>query len=134
MKYQNLIAEAIQALENAYIPNWSTKRFAAAVLTDKGNIYSSGSYFSDTFTLTLHGEQAALAHAAAHGEHTIVAIASVSNEELPAGKYCHPCGICKQLLYEKWLHTKVDIDVVMANKTGKFIVKKISKLVPYPWP
>ena len=55
-------------------------RFGAAVLTKKGNIYSSGQYYSDTYSLTLHAEQAALAHAAAHGEYDITAIAVVGNE------------------------------------------------------
>lgn len=105
-----------------------------AVLTRKGNIYSSGQYYSDTYSLTLHAEQAAMAHAAAHGEHEFSAIVSVSNEDLKKGSYCHPCGMCKQLIYENFLKTKSDIDVVMANKKGEYVVKKISELVPYPWP
>lgn len=132
-KYQTLVTEAMQALEHAYIPDPAGWRFGSAVLTKKGNIYSSGQYFSDTFSLTLHAEQAALAHAAAHGEHELVAIASVSSGG-DASAYCHPCGMCKQLIYENFLKTKRDIDVVMANRNGGYIVKKISKLVPFPWP
>lgn len=132
-KYQALVIEAIHALDNAYIPDPKGWRFGSAVLTSKGNIYSSGQYFSDTFSLTLHAEQAAMAHAAAHGEHEFVAIASVSSGE--DGKtFCHPCGMCKQLIYENSLRIKRDIDVVMANKNGEYIVKKISGLVPFSWP
>ncbi|MBI3955632.1 cytidine deaminase [Candidatus Gottesmanbacteria bacterium] len=131
-KYQQLVTEAIKALENAYVPDPKGWRFGSAVLTAKGNIYSSGQYYSDTYSLTLHAEQAAIAHASAHGEHEIVAIAGVGTDKPEA--YCHPCGMCKQLLYEKFLRHKIDIDVVMANTKGKYIVKKISELVPYPWP
>lgn len=132
-KFQKLVAEAIKALERAYIPDPKGWRFGSAVLTSKGNIYSSGQYFSDTFSLTLHAEQAAMAHAAAHGEHEFIAIASVSSGE--DGKiYCHPCGLCKQIIYENFLRTKRDVDIVMANKNGEYVVKKISELVPFPWP
>ena len=132
--YQKLVASAITALSHAYIPAGGTRRFGSAVLTSKENIYSSGSYFSDTYSLTLHAEQAALAHAAAHGEHEVVAIASVGNED-PEGKiFCHPCGMCKQLIFEQWRKSGRDIDVVMANENGEYIVKKISELISYPWP
>ena len=132
-KYDALVREAIHALEHAYIPDPQGWRFGSAVLTTKGNIYSSGQYYSDTYSLTLHAEQAAMAHAAAHGEHEFIAIASVFSGE--DGKlYCHPCGLCKQLIYENFLRTKRDTDVVMANKSGEYMVKKISELVPFPWP
>lgn len=132
--YQVLVRQAIKALEYAYIPDPKGWRFGSAVLTKNGNIYSSGQYYSDTYTLTLHAEQAALAHASAHGEHEIIAIASVGTDDPKNEKYCHPCGMCKQLFYEKWRKYGIDIDVVMANRKGEYIVKKISGLVPYPWP
>lgn len=133
-RYKKLVTAAVAALQNAYIPAGGTRRFGSAVLTNKGNIYGSGSYFSDTYSLTLHAEQAALAHAAAHGEHKVVAIASVSNEDPEKNMFCHPCGICKQLIFEQWRKNGRDIDVVMANENGEYTVEKISELVPYPWP
>lgn len=129
-RFNELITAAIQALENAYVPQSDSMRFASAVLTRKGNIYSSGQYYSDTYSL----EQAALAHASAHGEHEIVAIASVASASYQGTKYCRTCGMCKQLLYEKYLRHKRDIDVIMANINGEYVVKKISEIVPYPWP
>lgn len=133
-KYQKLVTEAIEALDHAYIPDPKGWRFGSAVLTKKGNIYSSGQYYSDTYSLTLHAEQAALAHAAAHGEHDVVAIAAVSTED-PKGKvYCNPCGMCKQLIYEHAKRSGHDIDVVMANRSGEYIIKKISELLSFPWP
>lgn len=133
-KYQTLVIEAIHALDHSYIPDPKGWRFGSAVLTAKGNIYSSGQYYSDTYSLTLHAEQAALAHASAHGEHDVVAIAAVSTEDPKEQTYCHPCGICKQLLYEMSKRSGHDIDVVMANRNGEYIVEKISELISYPWP
>lgn len=133
-KYKTLVTQAVNALDNAYIPDSNGWRFGSAVLTKKGNIYGSGQYYSETYSLTLHAEQAALAHAAAHGEHDVVAIAAVSTED-PKGKaFCHPCGMCKQLLYEHAKRSGHNIDVVMANRKGEYIVKKVSELTPFPWP
>jgi len=78
---EKLIQEAKKALANPY-PKDNPMAYSAAVLTKKGNIYSSAQYFSDTFSLTLHGEQCALVHAAAHGEGDIVAMAITSTEEI----------------------------------------------------
>ncbi len=131
--YDDLVAAAIDAMKNAYCEEKST-RFGSAVLTESGAIYSSGQYFSDTYTLTLHAEQAALAHASAHGEHGIVAIACVSTEDPNKKKYCHPCGICKQLIYESCRRSGTTIKVVMANGKGEYEIKDIAELVSHPWP
>ena|SRR3989344_6377168 len=95
---------AHEAFVNTY-PTPS-KGYSVSVLTKKGNIYPGASYCSDTYTLTMHSEAVALAHAATHGETAIVAI---------TGPNCH---ICKQLIYESSLRSGIDI----------------SKLMPYPWP
>jgi len=99
----------------------SEKGFAVAVLTDKGNLYPGVSYNSDTYTLTMHSEATALAHAAIHGEKNIIAI---------TGPNCH---ICKQLIWESSLNSGTDVIVVIKEEEK---IKKIpiSQLMPYPWP
>lgn len=109
---------AKEVYKNIY-PNG--KGFTAAVLTKKGNIYPGVSYKSDTYTLTMHGESAALVHAAIHGEKEIVAI---------TGPNCH---ICKQLIYESSLRSGIDTLIIIQEK-GKYSQIPISKLMPYPWP
>lgn len=75
--------------------------FAVCALADKGNIYEGVSYLSDTYTLTMHCEMVALAHAATHGEHNIVAI---------TGPNCH---MCKQLIWESALNSGIDVQIIM---------------------
>ncbi len=128
--YAALVKAGREALATIRLRQPKRYHHGAAVLTNKGTVYAAANYYSDTATLTLHAEQAALAHAAAHGEREILAVACVSIE---AGT-CHPCGICKQLMWESSRDSGIDIDVVMAGRNGRFIVKKISELVPYPWP
>lgn len=95
--------------------------FAVALLTKKGNIYTGASYGSDTYTLTMHSEAVALAHASQHGEKDIVAI---------TGPNCH---ICKQLIYESSIRSGIDTLVIIKEKK---VIKQIpiSTLLPYPWP
>lgn len=95
--------------------------YAAAVLTEEGNIYQGASYKSDTHTLTMHGEAVALAHAAIHGETKIIAI---------TGPNCH---CCKQLIWESALRSGIDVIIIIQEK-GKIKKVPISTLMPYPWP
>lgn len=133
--YKRLVTEAIKALDNFYGGDTNTKYiYGSAVLTDSGNIYAASNYSSATASLTLHAEQAALSHAAAHKDARILAIAMVGKEDPKGEKICHPCGICKQLIWENSMKSGIPIEVVMANLKGKYIVKKIKELVPHPWP
>lgn len=97
------------------------KGYVVSVLTDKGNIYEGVSYVSDTMTLTMHCEMTALAHAAIHGEHNIVAI---------TGPNCH---MCKQLIWESALRSGIDIQIIM-EEDGEIKRVPISSLMQYPWP
>jgi cytidine deaminase len=81
---EELLEEGGKALEQCY-PK-PGEGYAVSVLTSNGNIFTGSSYKSETYTLTMHSEAVALAHAAQHGEKEIIAI---------TGPNCH---ICKQLI------------------------------------
>jgi cytidine deaminase len=115
---RKMLRLANKALKNAY-PNG--EGFAAALLTKKKNIYTGVSYKSDTYTLTMHAEAVALAHAAVHGETEIIAI---------TGPNCH---ICKQLIYESSLRSGVDV-LIIFEEGGKIKQTPISQMMSYPWP
>ncbi len=134
INYKALVNSAIKALGDAYGVEKGGRIYASAVLSTTGKIYTAGAYWSYTASLTLHGEQAALAHAAAHGDGDILAIVSVCDDKPRDGVFAHPCGICKQLIWENSLRSGISVKVVMANSSGKYIVKEIKDLVPYPWP
>lgn len=106
------------ASQNTYPKKWW---YATCVLTTKWNIYEWSAYSSDTWTLTMHGEMVALAHAALHGESDIVAIVWPN------------CHICKQLIYENSLRSKIDITIIIQEE---WIIKQIpiSEMMIYPRP
>lgn len=95
--------------------------YAVVVLTRSGKMFEGVSYKSDTYTLTMHSEATALAHASIHGERDVIAI---------TGPNCH---ICKQLIWERALKTGIDIQVVM-EEGGQIKLVPISEQMPYPWP
>jgi cytidine deaminase len=128
-----LILEAKKAIKHPYPLN-AEVIYAAAVLTTTGNTYSAAQYFSDTYSLTLHAEQCALVHAAAHGEGDILAIAVTSNEALEKDKFCNPCHMCKQLLWENQLRSKQDIIVILVNNHDQIKEVPLTEMLPYPWP
>jgi cytidine deaminase len=128
-----LIQEAMVAIKNCY-PKDAQYSYAAAVLADNGQMYSAASYSSVTGSLTLHGEQSALAHAAAHGEGTIHAMATASNEELSVGEFVAPCHMCKQLLWESRLRSGVPLLIILTNNHGETKEVYIDDLMPLPWP
>src|SRR3990167_7099894 len=120
---KKLVEASIEGAKNAFTGTNRPEdmRFGAAVLTAKGNVYCSGSYFSDTFSLTLHAEQAALAHAAAHGEYDIVAIAVTGNEPVGPGDSIYPCHMCKQLLWENHLRSKENTELILLDEKGQVL-------------
>ena len=133
--YSKLVKAAISALDSCYGAEPGSKHiYASAVLTDKGNTYTASNYGSYTASLTLHAEQAALSHAASHNDSRVTVIVCVSKEDSKGKEFCHPCGICKQLIWENSIRSGLPIKVVMANLEGKYLVEDIKALVPYPWP
>lgn len=131
---QQLIEAAIRALELSHPRNPPNLRFGAAVLTSSGAVYSASAFWSDTLTLAIHAEHAALVHAAMHGDRIVEAIACVSTEDPEENEYCHPCGLCRQVIYENRRESGRDITIYMANLRRAYIAKAISELMTYPWP
>lgn len=134
---EKLTQAALDGMKNAFTGTNQPedRRYGASVLTKKGNIYSSGAYFSDTYSLTLHGEQAAIAHAAAHGEYDIVAIAVTGNEPVKPGDSIYPCHMCKQLLWESSLRSKQNTEILLLDEKGAILERlKLFDIINYPWP
>ncbi len=128
-----IIKAAKEALRNDYAVK-NKGNYAAAVLTVSKNVYSAVSYFSDTYSLTLHGEQAALVHAAAHGEGEILAIAIASNEDKNKGEFTNPCHMCKQLLYESSKRNDLPMLIILTNNHGEVKEVDLSGMISFPWP
>jgi cytidine deaminase len=94
---QDLCKAATEALSRAFAP-YSRLQVGAAVLTERGQVFSGGNVENASYGLTLCAERAAIAQAVA-GEGPgmrIKALAVVSGQPGPFA----PCGACRQVIKE----------------------------------
>jgi len=125
MEYKELIAEAIKARENAYVP-YSGFKVGSAVLTEDGTIYSGCNIENASFGATNCAERTAIFKAVSEGHKQIRAIAVVGD----VNNYTFPCGICRQVISE---FATENIKIVIAKNENEYLVKTIGEILPGPF-
>ena len=92
-----LLNAAKAAAGRAYAP-YSKFRVGAAVLTERGNIFTGGNVENASYGLTICAERVAVfaAVAAEGAEMKIRGLAVFNESESP----CSPCGACRQVIME----------------------------------
>jgi len=118
-----LINEAKEAKKHALAP-FSGFTVGAALVTDSGRIYRGCNIENPSLMLSLCAERTALLKALTEGETSFKAMAIISGD----GRYCFPCGACRQLLAE----FAPEIELYLVSDAG---IKKYSipELLPYPF-
>lgn len=119
--YKKLLEAAKKVRKNSYSP-YSKFAVGAAVLTDKGKVFTGCNVENASYGLTNCAERTAIFKAVSEGHKKFKAIAIV----LDAPDYGAPCGACRQVIYE----FGSDIDVIMGTVSGKYKIMKISELIP----
>ena len=121
---EELIREAREALGNAQAVS---SRFSVGVALEAGSrkIYQGCNIETPTANTGICAERLALFKALSEGEKEFRAIAIVSS----AGKFCPPCGICRQLLWDY----APGAEVIMVGENGQRLVKKVQELLPLPF-
>lgn len=122
MDYKHLAESAIKAKQNA-LPLYSNFYVGAAVLTNKDKVYTGCNVESSSYSLTICAERNAIFKAISEGEREFKAIAVAGDME----DYISPCGACRQVISDLC----GDIDIIMVNSNGDYIVKKTSELLPF---
>jgi cytidine deaminase len=122
MDYKHLVESAIKVKKNA-LPLYSNFYVGAAVLTNDNKVYSGCNVESSSYSLTICAERNAIFKAISEGEREFKAIAVAGDTE----DYISPCGACRQVISDLC----GDIDIIMVNAAGDYIVKKTSELLPY---
>src|SRR5690349_9579641 len=105
-----LIKKAQNVLKNSHSPN-SKFKVGAAILTEKGNIYSGTNVEFDAYTLTVCAERSALFNAVACGDKKLVSIAIATK----TADFKFPCGLCRQALVE----FNPELEIILVNKSNK---------------
>jgi cytidine deaminase len=122
MNYKELIDLAIKAKEFAYVP-YSHFRVGAALMTESGEVYTGCNIENASYGGTNCAERTALFKAISEGRKNFKCIAITSDSP----DLTYPCGICRQALSE----FNIDMDVIVSNSSGEYIIHKLSELIPY---
>lgn len=120
---EKLIRAALEASKQSYSP-YSNFRVGAALLTDKGTIYTGTNVENRSYGGTICAERTAIVKAVSEGERTFKAIAIISPDY---DKPLPPCGMCRQFLAE----FGNDIKVIIADNKLNYRVLTIAELLPY---
>ena len=105
---QELIDRAIQARKRAYAP-YSNYQVGAALLTEKGDIFTGANVENAAYPTTMCAERVAVFTAVSEGQRSFQAIAVVTAN---GGM---PCGSCRQVLSEFGLNTLVLVADISGN-------------------
>lgn len=116
-----LVLYALEAMKNAYVP-YSKFRVGAALLTIDGKVFTGCNIENASFGGTNCAERTAFFKAISEGYKNFIKIAITSDSE----DFTYPCGICRQVMSEFC----TDIDVIVANRHGKFKSHKLKELFP----
>lgn len=122
MDYKNLAQTAIDAKKNA-LPIYSNFHVGSALLTAENKIYTGCNVESSSYSLTICAERNAIFKAISEGEREFKALAVAGDTE----DFISPCGACRQVISDLC----GEIDILMVNSNGDYIVKKTSELLPY---
>lgn len=124
MESKALVRKAIAAKKHSFSP-YSRFRVGAALLSANGKIATGCNIENSSFSLTICAERTAIFKAVSEGikKFTALAIASDSAEFIP------PCGACRQVIIE----LMPDIDIILANRSGRFTVTNAAALLPMPF-
>jgi len=122
MDYKHLAESAIKAKQHA-IPTYSNFFVGASLLTSEGKVYTGCNIESSSYSLTICAERNAIFKAVSEGEREFKAIAVAGDTE----DYISPCGACRQVISDLC----GEIDVILVNGNGDYIVKKTSELLPF---
>lgn len=120
---ERLFAAAKNAMKKARAP-YSGFKVGASVISEDGSISSGFNIENPSLTFSMCAERTALINALAEGKGSFKAVAVVSND----GKYCPPCGSCRQMLLE----FAPEISIYLVSEKG---IKKslIEDLLPGPF-
>lgn len=129
--FDTLFAAASAARAKAHAP-YSNYAVGAAMLADDGNIYAGCNVENAAFPEGWCAETTAIGHLVMAGAKRIVkavVVASrIDTERVPGGRFCTPCGGCRQRLME--FAASPAIEIWAADPEGKSQRFTMAELLP----
>lgn len=94
-----LMRLAEDARAYSYTP-YSGFAVGAALLAKSGKVYTGCNIENASYTPTVCAERTAVFKAVSEGEREFAAIAIIGGPAGEKGRFCAPCGVCRQVLRE----------------------------------
>ncbi len=127
MTPEALVQEAIQAMQNAYVP-YSGFKVGAALLTKAGKVYRGCNIENAAFGPSNCAERTAFFKAVSEGERDFAAIAVVGGKDGIVTDIFPPCGVCRQVMQE---FCAPDFMIYMGRGDGSYEPVRLDALLPY---
>lgn len=124
---QNLIRDAIKAMERSYAP-YSRFTVGSALLTKKQHVYQGCNIENAAYGATNCAERTAFFKAISEGERDFSAIAIVGGKNGLVTEFCPPCGICRQVIRE-FVDSKSFV-VILARSEEDYMIFLLEELLP----
>lgn len=125
-----LLEHALAARSFSYSP-YSRFSVGAALLAESGKIYTGCNIESASCSPTNCAERTAFFKAVSEGERSFLAIAIVGGRTgEPAGDFCPPCGVCRQVMTE---FCGPDFQIILGKEDGEYKSYPLSALLPLPF-
>ena len=123
-----LVAQAIEAREKAYVP-YSHFAVGAALVCADGTVYQGCNIENAAYTPSNCAERTAFFRAVFDGHRNFTAIAVVGGPEgQPISELCAPCGVCRQVMMEF-----CDPDafrIVLAASPDESVSRTLAEILP----
>ena len=126
MTPEALLQAAETARQNSYCP-YSHFAVGAALCCDDGRVFDGCNIENAAFSPTICAERTAVAKAVSAGARRITAVAVVGGKVGENGKFCTPCGVCRQVLAE---FATPDTPVYTRSKDGGVFATTLGELLP----
>lgn len=125
---KELIKKALDARNFAYVP-YSGYTVGAALLTEKGKVYTGCNIENAAYGPTNCGERTAFFKAISEGERDFkaIAICGGKKDKMPES-YAYPCGVCRQVMKE---FCKDDFQIIVAKSLEEYEVYTLAELLPH---
>ena len=126
MKPEELIRQAMAAMERAYAP-YSGYKVGAALLCADGSVYTGCNIENASFTPTVCAERTAIFKAVSEGKRAFSALAVCGGQDGVITGYFPPCGVCRQVMGE---FCPEDFPVYLAGADGSYCTRTLGQLLP----
>ena len=127
MTPEALVQEALQAMQNAYVP-YSGFTVGAALLTKGGKVYRGCNIENAAYGPSNCAERTAIFKAVSEGEREFAAIAVVGGKGGVVTDIFPPCGVCRQVMQE---FCGPDFMIYMGRSDDSYVAVRLEDFLPY---